>query len=92
MVGRPQRREPGDTDTDKVEGADSTIDVPAYEHYNDAPRGSLPIVGNLPDSWGSVSTMILNKYRTTVITLTTRLQKDVLALCPRYFGVFLQVL
>ena len=31
-------------------GADATIYVPDYEHYDDAPRGSLPPLGNLPDS------------------------------------------
>ena len=35
-----------------VDGADPTIYVPDYEHYDDAPRGSLPPVGNVPDSWG----------------------------------------
>ena len=36
-------------------GADPTIYVPDYEHYDDAPRGSLPPIGKLPDSWGPVS-------------------------------------
>ena len=56
-----------------VEGADPTMYVPDYEHYGDAPRGSLPPVGNLPDSSGPVSTMNLNNWRTTVVSLTTRL-------------------
>ena len=55
------------------EGADPTVYVPDYEHYDDAPRGSLPPVDNLPDSWGPVTPMNLNKYGTTVVTLTTRL-------------------
>ena len=54
-------------------GADSTIWVPDYEHYNNAPRGSLPPVGNLPDSWGPIDSMYRDNWRTTVITLTTRL-------------------
>ena len=54
-----------------VEGAHPTIYVPDYEHYDDAPRGSLPLVGNLPDSWGPVDTMNNYYYRSTVITLTT---------------------
>ena len=54
-------------------GADPTIYVPDYEHYNDAPRGSLPPIGNLPDSWGPVTSTNLNNYRTIVVTLTTRL-------------------
>ena len=33
-----------------VEGADPTIWVPDYEQYSGVPRGSLPPVGNLPDS------------------------------------------
>ena len=53
------------------EGADPTIWVPDYEHYNDAPRGSLPPVTNLPDSWGPISPMNRDTWRTTVITLTT---------------------
>ena len=44
-----------------------------YEHYNDAPRGTLPPVGNLPDSWGPVTPMNPNNYHTTVLTLTIRL-------------------
>ena len=31
-------------------GADPTIYVPDHEHYDDAPRGSLPPIGNLPHS------------------------------------------
>ena len=54
-------------------GADPTIYVPDYEHYYDAPRGSLPPIGNLPDSWGHVTPRNLNNYRTIVVTLTTRL-------------------
>ena len=54
-------------------GADPTIYVPDSEHYDDAPQGSLPPIGNLPDSWGPVTTMNHNNYRTTVVTLTTRL-------------------
>ena len=56
-----------------AEEAGPTIYVPGYEHYYDVPRSSLPPVRNLPDSWGPVSTMNLNNWRTTVITLTTRL-------------------
>ena len=54
-------------------GADPTIYVPDYEHYDDAPRGSLPPIGNLPHSWGPVTPMNHNNYRTIVVTLTTRL-------------------
>ena len=54
-------------------GADPTIYVPENEHYDDAPRGSLPPIGTLPDSWGPVTTMNHDNYRTTVVTLTTRL-------------------
>ena len=36
-------------------GADPTIYVPDHEHYDEAPRGSLPPIGNLPDSWGYVT-------------------------------------
>ena len=55
------------------EAADPTILAPDYEHPNDAPRGSLPPVGNLPDSWGPIGPMNRDKWRTTVITLTRRL-------------------
>ena len=54
-------------------GADPTIYVPDYEHYDDAPRGSLPPIGNLPDSWGPVPPINHKNYRTMVVTLTTRL-------------------
>ena len=54
-----------------VQGADPTIYVPDNQHYDDAPRGSLPPIGNLKDSWGPVTPMSLNNYRTTVVTLTT---------------------
>ena len=53
--------------------ADPTIHVPDYEHYDDAPQGSLPPIGNLPDSSGPVTPMNHNNYRTIVVTLTTRL-------------------
>ena len=56
-----------------VEGADPTIYVPDYKHYDDAPRGSRPPVGNLPDSLGPVSTMNLNIWCTTVFALTNHL-------------------
>ena len=56
-----------------VEGADPTIYVPDNEHWDDAPRGSLPAIGNLPDSSGPVTPMNLNNFRTTVVTFTTRL-------------------
>ena len=56
-----------------VERADPTIYVPNSEHYDDTPRGSLPPIGNLPDSWVPVTLMNFNDYRTTVVTLTTRL-------------------
>ena len=48
-------------------GADPTIYVPDHEHYDDAPRGSLLPIGNLPDSPGYVTPMNLNmrtKYQT----------------------------
>ena len=54
-------------------GADPRIYVPDSEHYNDAPRGSLTPISNLPDSWGPVNPTNRNNYRTTVVTLTTRL-------------------
>ena len=54
-------------------GADPTIFLPDHEHYDDAPRGSLPPIGNLPDSWGYVTPTNLNNYRTIVVTLTSRL-------------------
>ena len=83
MVGRPHRRGPSDTpprppwraptwalpDPD----ADPTVYVPDHEDYNDAPRGSLPPIGNLPGSWGYVSPTNHNNYRNIVVTLTTRL-------------------
>ena len=47
--------------------------VPDHEDYKDAPRGSLPPIGNLPDSWGYVSPTNENNYRNIVVTLTTRL-------------------
>ena len=54
-------------------GTDPTIYVPDYEHYEDEPRGSLPPIANLPDSWGPVTPTNLNNYHTIVVTLTTRL-------------------
>ena len=33
-------------------GADPTIYLPDHEHNDDAPRGSLPPIDSLPDSWG----------------------------------------
>ena len=54
-------------------GGDPTIYVPDSEHYDDAPRGSLPPIGNLPDSFGPVTPMNHNNHRTIVVTLTTRL-------------------
>ena len=56
-----------------TEGAHPTIYVPDSEQYDDAPRGSLPPIYNLPDSWSPVTPMNFNNYRTTVITLITRL-------------------
>ena len=56
-----------------AEGGDPTIYVPDNEHYDDAPRGSLPPVGNLEDSWGPGTPVNLNNYRTIVVTVTTRL-------------------
>ena len=56
-----------------TEGADPTIYVHDNEHYDSAQRGSLPPMGSLPDSWGPVTPMNLYNYRTTVVTLTTRL-------------------
>ena len=46
---------------------------PRQQPYDDAPRGSLPPIGNLPDSWGPVTPMNFNNYRTTVVSLNTRL-------------------
>ena len=83
MVGRPHRRGPSDApprppwcaptwalpDPD----ADPTVYVPDHEDYNNAPRGSLPPIGNLPGSWGYVSPTNQNNYRNIVVTLTTRL-------------------
>ena len=83
MVGHPHRRGHSDTpprppwsaptwalpDPD----ADPTFYVPDHEDYNDAPRGILPPIGSLPDSWGSVSPTNQNNYRNIVVTLTTRL-------------------
>ena len=57
-------------------GADPTIYVPDYKHYDDVPRGSLPPIGNLPDSGGPVIPMNHNNYRTIVVTLTTCLAFD----------------
>ena len=54
-------------------GAHQPGRVPDHEDYNDAPSGSLPPIGNLPDSWGYVSPTNLNHYRNIVVTLTTRL-------------------
>ena len=83
MVGRPHRRGPSDTpprlpwraptwalpDPD----GDPTVYVPDHEDYNNAPRGILPPIGNLPDSRGYVSPTNQNNYRNIVVTLTTRL-------------------
>ena len=52
---------------------DPTVYVPDHEDYNDAPRGSLSPIGNLPDSWGYVSPTNQNNYRNIIVTLTTRL-------------------
>ena len=52
---------------------DHTVYVPDHEDYNDAPRGSLSPIGNLPDSWGYVSPTNQNNYRNIIVTLTTRL-------------------
>ena len=54
-------------------GADPTIYVPDYEHYDDAPRGSLPPIGNLLDSWGPVTPMSHNNHCTIFVTLTSSL-------------------
>ena len=54
-------------------GADPTIYVTDYEHYDDAPRGSLPPLSNMPDSWGPVTQMSHNNYHTINVTLTDRL-------------------
>ena len=53
--------------------ADPTVHVPDHKDYNGAPRGSLPPIGNLPDSLGYVSPTKQNNYRNIVVTLTTRL-------------------
>ena len=84
MAGRPHRRRPGDT-TPPPPLARTNLGAarpgggphnlrPDHEHDDDAPRGSLPPMGNLPDSWGYVTPMNLNNYRTIVVTLTTRLR------------------
>ena len=54
-------------------GADPRIYAPDHEHYDNAQWGSLPPIGNLPDSSGYVTPRNLNNYRTIVVTLTTRL-------------------
>ena len=56
--------------------ADPTVYVPDHEDYNDAPRDSLPPIGNLPDSWGYVSPTNHNNYCNIVVTLTNRLPID----------------
>ena len=53
--------------------ADPTVYVPDHEDYNDAQRGSLPPIGNLPHSRGYLSPTNQNNYRNIVVTLTTRL-------------------
>ena len=84
MVGRPHRRGPSDTPPPRPPwraptwalpdpDADPTVYVPDHEDYNDAPRGSLSPIGNLPGSWGYVSPTNQNNYRNIVVTLTTRL-------------------
>ena len=55
-------------------GADPTIDVPDYVDYDNAPQGRLPLISNLLDSWGTVTPMNHNNYRTIVITISTRLR------------------
>ena len=55
------------------EGADPRIYVLDHKHYDDVPRGSLPPVGNLPDSREPVTPMNFNNYRTTVVTPNIRL-------------------
>ena len=50
---------------------DPTIYVSDHEHYDNAPRGSLPAHGNPPDSRGYVTPTNLNNHRTIVVTLTT---------------------
>ena len=47
--------------------------VSDHEHYGGAPRGNLPSVGNLPDSWSPTGSMNHENWRTLVLTLTTRL-------------------
>ena len=56
-----------------TKGADPTSYIPDSEHYDDAPRGSLPPMGNLPNIWGPGTSMNFNNYRTTVVTLTNGL-------------------
>ena len=51
--------------------ANATVYVPDHEDYNDAPRGSLPPIGDLPGSWGYVSPTNQNNYRNIVVTLTS---------------------
>ena len=53
--------------------ANPTIWVRDYEHYSGMPRGSLPPVRNLQDSWGPIGPMNPDHWRATVLTLTTRL-------------------
>ena len=53
--------------------ADPTVYIPDHEDNKDAPRGSLPPIGNLPGSWGYASPSNHNNYRNIVVTLTNRL-------------------
>ena len=47
--------------------------MPDYEPYGGVPRGSLPPVGNMLDSWGPIGPMSRDNWRTSILTLTTRL-------------------
>ena len=52
---------------------DPTIWIADCEHYGGVPRGSLPPVGNSPDSRGLIGPMNRDNWRTTVLTLTCHL-------------------
>ena len=52
---------------------DPTVWIPDHDHYGGMPRGSLPHVGNLPDSWGRIGPMNHESSHTTILTLPTRL-------------------
>ena len=53
-------------------GENPTNRVPDQEPYDTVPRGSLPLLGELPRSWDS-SPMNTENYRAVTLALTTRL-------------------